>query len=230
MQDETEPRDNAPGTALATVAESSIAPPVDHEIGLQVLERLAVGRSLAEIAEVPGMPSKETFLVWVMQSPALAQAYAKAREVSSYAMEDEALTLLRRMKENEVMTAPKAKALDLLVQQLRWSAEKRNPLTYSRQNNVNLQIPVQINTNLDLGDHKAGGGTSEFPNIYELTAETVVPAEEVEVEEKVRERKARVEKKNTLEKAAERRAKRAATVKAWRAKQREAKGGRNTQD
>jgi hypothetical protein len=204
---------------VTQLRESSLAPPPDIEIGLQVIERLAVGRSLDEIGAQKGFPSKETFLIWLIQSPPLAQAFAKAREVSGYALEEEALALLRGLKD-EVMTAPKAKAIDMLVQQLRWSAEKRNPSVYSRQNNVNVQIPVQITTSLDLGEMKTGVGTAEFPNIYELTTSEWAEKQATEVPVKPKTRRERIEKRNTPEREAEIKAQRAYVVAQYRARKR----------
>ncbi len=162
--------------------ESSLAPPVDEEKGLQVIERVAVGRSLEQIAEVPGLPSKETFLIWLAMSPALATAYRHAQEVSAYAMEDEALDMLRRLRSSGTTpTQGLLRATQMLVEHLRWAAEKRNPAVYAKQAAQVATVPIQINTNLDLGDN-GGTGTKEFPNIYELKAAhvDVVPLAERE--------------------------------------------------
>lgn len=64
------------------------------------------------------------------------------------------------------------RATEALASQLRWSAEKRNPQVYAKQQAVNLSVPIQINTSLDMGG-SSGTGTAEFPNIYAIEAQTV---------------------------------------------------------
>jgi len=201
----------------ARKAESSLAPPVDEEIGFQVIERLAVGRSLEEIGAIPGMPNKETFLVWVSQSPALAQAFTIAREVSAYALEEETLTMLRRLRE-ETPSQARLRSTQMLAEHIRWAAEKRNPKVYAKQAAVNMTVTVQINTTLDMGG-QTSTNTKEFPNIYELKAVHVNVEELSPVEEGERERvtrRERVERKDTIEKQAESRKRRRAAEKAYR--------------
>jgi len=138
------------------------AGPTAHD--LTVLEHLVQGKTLEEAGVDTG------FLLRVMKDPALGLVYARAREMSSYAMEEEALVRLRNAQGTK-MPATELRALDLLVQQLRWSAIKRNPSVYSEKAAVNVTVPIQINTTLDMGD-SAANATKEFPNIYEVTVET----------------------------------------------------------
>lgn len=207
----------------ARKVESSLAPPVDEEIGFQVVERLAVGRSLEEIGAIPGMPSKETFLVWVSQSPALAQAFTVAREVSAYALEEEVLAFLREQRKNPTtLTTNSLRATQMLAEHIRWAAEKRNPKVYAKQAAVSMTVPVQINTTLDMGG-STSVGTKEFPNIYELKAVHVEVEELSPIEEGERERvsrRERIERKDTIEKQAESRKKRRANERAYRQRKR----------
>jgi hypothetical protein len=149
--------------------------PIDQNAAFAVVEKVAFGFTLDEIERDPAYPPKQLFLLWAMKLPALAQAFSRAREISAYALEDEAITLLRAQ-----MKAPgdqlKLKATGQFTDFVRWSAEKRNPAVYGRSTAVSLVVPIQINTSLDLGDGRASpsAGTAEFPNIYELKAETIV--------------------------------------------------------
>lgn len=183
-----------------------------------MIERIAVGRTLDQIAEVPGMPSKEEFLIWLALSPALAQAYKDAKEISAYALEDEALRVLRQLRE-EAPTQARIRTTQMLVEHLRWTAEKTNPKVYAKQATVNTTVPIQINTNLEMGE-AGGGGTKEFPNIYELKAvhTEVVPIPEGE--RRFKETPEKLAHKRALE--AKRRARYRAKLKA-----KEAAGGRD---
>lgn len=186
--------------------------PVDLTAGMEVIERLTVGQDLATIERFPHLPAKETFLLWLVKEPQLALAYAKAREISAYALEEEALSLLRQLK-GQPLTPAQAKGMDMLVQQLRWSAEKRNPGVFSKQAAVAVQIPIQINTSLDLGEQGPGAGTAEFPNIYELKADAIQVVDIPEEGEPAKPRKI-IDPEKLLEK----RRRRAATVARWKAK------------
>lgn len=175
---------------------------------LSVIKHVATGKTLAELPE--GELSADEFLLMVAQDAMLAKAYSRAREISGYALEDEALRLLRD-QQREPGTQGKLRATESLANQLRWSAEKRNPTVYAKQAAVNLAIPIQINTSLDMGGG-GGTGTADHPNIYALKAETVamVPVDESESES---------ERHAELEDPAARRRRLAAARRArWRAK------------
>lgn len=171
--------DGTPDTLVpAPVAEAAPTPlaevPVEDRLAFAMIEQIALGRSLDEAASLPGLPSKDQFLVWVMRTPNLAYAVEQARKISAFAMEDEALARLRALADARTPPSPGSlKAADLLVDQLRWSATKRNPAIYSDRAAVAVTVPIQINTSLDLGRQRLDG-TAEHPNIYELKAEHMV--------------------------------------------------------
>ena len=143
--------------------------PVDYQRVYDVCEAVAFGADLDECCQRPGFPARETFIGWLMRDPQVALVYQRAREVSAYALEDEALALARQR-----VRAPKSsldlRAAEVLIQQIRWAAAKRNPQVFSEKSAVNVTVPIQINTSLDLG-RGAAEGTAEFPNIFELKAE-----------------------------------------------------------
>lgn len=140
-----------------------------------VIEAIAQGKSLEEAGVSPA------FLLRVGNVPGLSVALKVARELSSYALEEEALGRLRAAVTAGTMTNTQLRALDLLVTQLRWSSIKRNPNVFSEKAAVNVTVPIQINTSLDLGAGEVGSGTKEFPNIYEATAviRQEIPLEDV---------------------------------------------------
>lgn len=143
------------------------------EHSMAVLEAIVTGKTLQEA----GVDS--AFLLEVAKHPTLGLGFAKAREMSSYALEEEAIGRLRAAVAEGKVTSTQLRAIDLLVQQLRWSSIKRNPNVYSEKAAVNITVPIEIKTTLDLGDG-ATAGTKEFPNIYEAVAEvpTTVPLEQ----------------------------------------------------
>ncbi len=158
--------------------------PYSPSAAFAVVEQMAFGRTLHEISEMPGMPPVDSFLFWLSQTPDLQLAVEKARQMSAYVMEDEALSLTRRAVSDPGDTSA-LRALELHVKQLQWSSIKRNPQVYSEKSAVSVTVPIQINTSLDLGQDSARKGTTEFPNIYAMRAENVIevdPSELVPVE------------------------------------------------
>lgn len=153
--------------------------PLHQDFALAYCEGIAFGRTLGAIETDPGMPPKDLFLLWVMKHPEITLAFTRARELSAYSLEDDALHLLRSRLEKPG-TATELRAADLLVQQIRWSAGKRNPQVFSEKAAVNVSVPIQINTSLDMGGGGLATSTKEFPNIYELKADLVQEIERPE--------------------------------------------------
>lgn len=150
------------GTELIVIPEN----PVQVEA---MLELVTTGKSLVEIEATPEMPGKDVMIHWLLRNPGLMQRFTQAREISAYTLEDEALSLLRSKAAAPPAKPGDLKALEMLVAQLRWSAEKRNPQVYAQKGTVQVTVPIQINTSLDLAQGP-GAGTKEHPDIYELKA------------------------------------------------------------
>lgn len=152
----------------AVMADQQLVPADVQDRAFAVCERIAFGDTLDEAASQPGLPTREQFLGWVMRYSELNLLYSKAREVSAFALEDEALAKLKALCK-EPGSPQKVSAFKALVEQMRWSAAKRNPQVFSDKAAMNVVVPIQITTSLDMG----GGssiGTKEFPNIYDMKA------------------------------------------------------------
>jgi hypothetical protein len=108
---------------------------------------------------------------WVATMPDLQKAYMAAKSLSAMSMEEEALNTARSQY-REPGSQNKIRAATLLIDQLRWSATRRDPKQYSEKGSQNIVVPIHINTSLDMGaDMAATGGTSEYPDIYKLEAQ-----------------------------------------------------------
>lgn len=141
------------------------------ELALAICERIAHGETLRSITQRPEFPSQSTVQRWVIAYPKFADAYHSARELSSYALEDEALDNARLIRMSPGDSA-KVRAFDVAINQLRWSASRRNPRVYSERAAVQITVPIQIVTsmNLDAGT-PVDKGTAEDPNsIYDIAA------------------------------------------------------------
>jgi hypothetical protein len=151
-------------------------PPVVYsvELALAVCARIADGETLIAVCRDDGMPTKATFSRWVVAYPEVGRAYAAAREMSAYSLEEDALELGRHL-----ITAPensnKVRAFDILMNQLRWSAARRNPRVFSEKGAIQITVPVQINTTLDMAT--GAENTAEFPEIFSLDMQAVITTE-----------------------------------------------------
>jgi len=139
-------------------------------VTLEVCERLVAGDTINKIfADRDDLPNKVTFLRWLWDDETLRAAYRAARELSAYIMEDEALDLAREIK-NKPDTGTKVRAFEVALNQLRWSASRRNPREYGDRTGTNIVVPIQINTPLDLGQPGARSLEDE-ENVYDITAQ-----------------------------------------------------------
>lgn len=144
----------------------------DPELALQIVERMANGETLKEICKAgSGMPHRVTFLRWAVNNPDLSKALAAAKELSASALEEEALELGRAIHQRPESGA-KVRATEVLMQQLRWSAERRDPAKFGQRSQVSVRVPIQINTTLDMGKDAVGGPDNE--GIYTVNALNVV--------------------------------------------------------
>jgi hypothetical protein len=149
-----------------------------EELGLAICERISKGETLRHICKDPGYPSPTTVHRWVLLHQDFATAYKMAREMSSYSLEDEALDNARLIRAIPGDSS-RVRAFDIAINQLRWSAGRRNPSVYSDRASVNITVPIQINTSLDLdaGPVKSLPGDTSDPNSV-FTIEAMLPTEE----------------------------------------------------
>ena len=143
---------------------------INRTRALKVCEKIVLGMPLPDVCQLPGMPSMAAFLKWMQTDPAIGLMYRTAREISAYSLEELALSIARQNAENPGSPAQQ-KAIDAYLQQLRWAAEKRHPAVFSPRAAVNVTVPVQINTSLDLGGSPTAVAGPEMGSVYELTAE-----------------------------------------------------------
>lgn len=166
-------QDKEAGLQIIRLGERRLAA-FDPVIMLKVLEQVADGALLKDIVLQPGMPSKLTILQWVMTVPEAARAWRAARELSAMSLEEEAIGLGRKIAA-EPGLSKQARAFEIAMNQLRWSASRRDPSKFGEQRQTQVVVPVQIITSLNMGAGEGPSvGTDEFPNIYEVEAKLEV--------------------------------------------------------
>ena len=140
------------------------------ELALTICEKVAEGETLFDICKGIGMPHRSSFARWVMLYKDVAVAYQAARELSAQSLEDEALGLARELSGPNNFTTVKVRAIDIALQQLRWSATRRDPSKYGQKAKETITVPIQIITTLDLG-----GDNRDSQGIYTITAKVIEP-------------------------------------------------------
>lgn len=159
------------GLSTMTVGGSRVAL-YSEELGLSICERIAKGETLKHICLDAHMPSTTTVHRWVIIYPKFGDAYNAARELSAYALEDEAMDAARLIRSQHDSNSAKVRAFDIAIQQFRWSAARRNPRVYSERSAVLVTVPIQINTSLNLDSGAAVDAThANDPNaVYTIDA------------------------------------------------------------
>lgn len=148
------------------------------QVALRICEKVAQGETLSDILQPGvGLPSRATFYRWLIQYPELARAYSTAREMSAFSMDEEALDLAREIRRNPG-TAIRVRAYEVAMNQLRWSATRRNPKVFSDRAAISLTVPIQINTGLDLGQ-------GSLPSVVGPDGKTISEVDIYKVEAKV---------------------------------------------
>jgi hypothetical protein len=137
------------------------------DLALQIVEKLAEGQTLNEICKADGYPHQVTFKRWVVAHPELAKAVDAARQLSAQSLEEEALDAAREIRRAQ-RDGTQVRAFEVAIQQLRWSAERRDPARFGNRAPVSIRVPIQIVTTLDLGADAAD--TAMDKDIYSLTA------------------------------------------------------------
>lgn len=143
----------------------------DPGIALAIVEKVAEGELLKNICTIEnGFPSKQTFLKWVSREPELAKAYQAAMAISALSFEEEAIDEARKSYKSPG-TAQAVSAAGKLIDQLRWSAARRNPQHYGDKSQTQVVVPVHISTSLNLGEGSTQQVVEEIPDIYTLSIE-----------------------------------------------------------
>ena len=140
------------------------------ELALKICEKVAEGNTLLDICKEAGMPHRASFQRWVMLYKDVAVSYQAARELSAQSLEDEALGLARKLSGPNDFTTVKVRAIDIALQQIRWSATRRDPSKYGQKARETITVPIQINTTLYLG-----GDNRDSQRISTITAKVVTP-------------------------------------------------------
>ena len=120
-------------------------------MAMEMCERIAEGETLRNVcAPGGGFVSYYTFRRWCITQPELARAYQEARTLSAIRFEEESIDLSREIRDDPG-SAQRVRAFDVAMNHLRWVAARRNPQLFSEKVAIKLTVPIQINTNLDLG-------------------------------------------------------------------------------
>lgn len=139
----------------------------DPTVALQIVERLAEGETLATICTLDNkMPTRTTFMKWVAREPELQKAWLAARELSAMAMEEEALGTARTLLQSPG-TAQNVRAAEISINQLRWSASRRDPKNFGDKGLASTIVPIHISTTLNMGENAKQMDT-EIADIYTI--------------------------------------------------------------
>lgn len=149
-------------------------------MALEMCERIADGMTLREVCKPGnGFVTYYTFRRWCLAHPELSVAYREARTLSAIAFEEESIDMARQIRD-EPSDAARVRSFDVAMNHMRWVAARRNPQLFSEKAAIKLTVPIQINTNLELGGQGTGlpdqigdGKTYTLEATVQETIETV---------------------------------------------------------
>lgn len=145
------------------------------EIALKIAEGIASGHTLVEVTAEEGMPSRATVYRWLTVYPKFFDAFERALEVSAMSLEEKALGIAQSLIDKNDYTNTKVSALNYAMQQLRWSASRRDKARYGQQAQTGTdKVPITINTTLNLGQEGMGAPTDNQKSVYSISVEVPV--------------------------------------------------------
>jgi terminase small subunit-like protein len=145
--------------------------PYTPSVAARICELVAGGDSLVTVAATSGMPARNTIYRWLTLYPKFFEAYERAKEISAQSLEDEALDMARNLKAQNDFTGTKVQAYNIAMQQLRWSASRRDPKRYGQasQSNGPTSVPITITSSLNLGN--LGPATDDQQSVFSVEIE-----------------------------------------------------------
>jgi len=159
----------------ASPASALLVQGYDARVAAKIVERIASGALLKDVLGLRGAPSLRTWRRWRRDHPELDKAHREARALAAEALEEEALGHGRALVAG-APTSEHIRATAVLLDQLRWSASRRDPAQFGDAARVQVKVPVQIITSLDLGQPGAQEREDEG-DLYTITVEpTPIPA------------------------------------------------------
>lgn len=109
------------------------------ELADQVLEKLALGRSLRSVLQDEGMPAMTTVFKWLREIPEFTQQYTRAKMESANADHDKLDDIAQKVLDGEVDPNAARVAADII----KWSTSKKDPKRYGQV--VTQQITGSLN-------------------------------------------------------------------------------------
>lgn len=138
---------------------------------LRSLELVIEGKVWKDIAALGGYGYRE-FSGLLAKYPDLARSYQEARALSGSTFEDKALGLAEKLAGPNEYTGTGVRAIEVAMNQFRWSATKRDPRTYAEASaSTGTMVPIQINTTLNLG--QGGEQAVAEKTVWEVQAEVL---------------------------------------------------------
>lgn len=124
-----------------------------QEVAFKIIDMVMQGKSLRYVVTRPGMPSSVTTIYrWMTLYPDFKEAVENARQLSAMSMEDKALEVADDLiSEDRIWSNNQLRARELALKQWGWSAERRDPGRFGARMAPSTVVPIQINTNIDLG-------------------------------------------------------------------------------
>lgn len=142
------------GTSLEALQRTGPLSADEQAISWAVLQSILLGAT-PKMIEEEGGPSQAIILNWLQRDQVFTQLYNRAREVSAYALEHRIMELSEDMDQWKGNNPDRTRRRNAHIENLKWAARVRNPGVFSDKATIQVKVPIQINTNIDMGEDEA---------------------------------------------------------------------------
>lgn len=108
-----------------------------QELADSICEWLADGKSLRSYCKQDGTPGISTITRWIVSNKRFWAQYAQAREAAGYAHADNIVDIVQKIADAEL----EPNAARVMMDGLKWSAERMAPKSHMPQSLVNHESP-----------------------------------------------------------------------------------------
>ncbi len=112
--------------------------PYNPDLALWICFDIAAGGKLSDVAKTRGLPSDVTIYEWMMNEPAFAEAYTRAREIRAHRMFDQLETLA------DSADSENAQAVRIRVETRRWMLAKIVPKVYGDKITADVTLSATL--------------------------------------------------------------------------------------
>lgn len=151
----------------------------------KIFDKVSEGATLREVCAQPGMPSTTTVNRWIAKDEELFKRWQAVKQLRAHHLFDEQIDLARELaygvlqrdgrRKREPLTPAEVNARKVAIETFRDAAAKLHPKEYGHRKAPDTIVPIQIITNMNLGQDGKKPNVGSVDAVYEI----VVPSQKL---------------------------------------------------